>query len=472
MARILVIEDEPILRTNICDRLRAEGHEVVESGSGESGVELATLLAPDLVLTDLKLPGINGLAVLREIRRVNPRTMVVMLTAHGSEKTSVEALREGAYDYLDKPIDLKELVLLIDRAVSHCRALDGFEYSREVDRRMGTLPAIVGVSSNIRTVKNLVRQIAASPAIGLKDPPNVLITGETGSGKDLIAHAIHHEGPRKDGPFVHVNCTAVSETLFESELFGHIKGAFTDARTAKKGLIQVAEGGTIFLDEIGHLSTSMQAKLLVMLEKRMIRPVGATDERPVNVHIIAATNRDLQHAISRNEFRPDLFHRLRVFEVHLEALRDRREDIILLAEMFSRKHALRIGRAAPSLSAAAVDALRRYDWPGNVRELSNCIESALLVCDGSLVDERHLRLETNPGATALHVELTGSCRIEVDFEQGSPTLEQIELRIICAAFEHARQNVSRTARILGLTREAVRYRLAKANASPGSSQAG
>ena len=461
MARILVIEDESILRKNIVDRLKADGHDVVDAGSGEAGIELATLLAPDLVLTDLKLPGRDGLAVLREVKRVTPRTMVVLITAHGSQKTAVEALREGAYDYLTKPVELRELALLVGRAASHCRALDNVEYARAAERQHGTLEQIVGVSTNIRELKNRIRQFVASPAAALKNPPTILITGETGTGKDLVAHAIHNEGPRKDGPFVHVNCTAVSENLFESELFGHVKGSFTDARAAKKGLFEVADGGTIFLDEIGHLGAAMQAKLLLTLEKRTIRPIGATDERPIDVHIIAATNRDLPEAINRQEFRSDLYHRLLVFDLHLQALRERPEDILPLAEHFVRAHARRFGVSARRLSEGATAALRRHAWPGNVRELSHTIECAMLICDGDELSEHQSRLESARPPGPAESTLPGGFRIDIDFERGTPTLDEVELRIIQAAFEYTGRNLSRTARILGITREAVRYRLAK-----------
>jgi len=463
MARILVIEDEAILRKNIVDRLRAEGHELIDAGSGEAGVELASLLAPDLVLTDLRLPGMDGLSALREIKRTCPRTLVVLMTAHGSQKTAVDAIREGAYDYLTKPVELKELVLLVARAVSHARALENVEYARQAERDHGTLDRLIGVSANIRDVKNRIRQLAASPAMTVRDPPTVLINGETGTGKDLVAHAIHNEGPRRDGPFVHVNCTAVSETLFESELFGHLRGSFTDAKANKKGLFEVADGGTIFLDEIGHLGPAMQAKLLVTLEKRSIRPVGATDERPVNVHIVAATNRNLPEAIARNEFRADLYHRLRVFELRLQPLRERPEDIASLAERFVSLHARRFGMNVPRIRDSALAAMLRYAWPGNVRELANTIESGLLVCDGGELTERHLRLEHVASADHhVAVRLPGGQQITLDFERGSPTLDQVEQQILRAAYDYTGHNLSRTARILGLTREAVRYRLGKA----------
>jgi|CXWL01.1.fsa_nt_gi DNA-binding NtrC family response regulator len=462
MARILVVEDVPILRQNIADRLRADGHEVVDAGTGEAGVELATLLAPDLVLTDLRLPGMDGMAVLKDVKRISPRTMVVVLTAHGSEKSAVEALREGAYDYLHKPIDLKELALLIERAVSHCRALDGLEYLRETERRKGTLAALVGVSANLRDVKNLVRQLASSPAVGLQDPPTVLITGETGCGKDLVAHAIHNDGPRRDGPFVHVNCTAISEGLFESELFGHVKGSFTDARTNKKGLFQVADGGTIFLDEIGHMGPALQAKLLLTLENRTIRPIGATDERHINVHIIAATNRDLQEAIEKNDFRSDLYHRLRVFEIRLLPLRDRPEDILPIAETLIQKHATRFSKPAPVLSAAAQAALKKNPWPGNVRELSHTLESAILTCDEPELTEMQLRLNAFSYSNSGQFKSPGRFTVVMDFDNCAPTLDQAELQIIRAAFDYSGHNLRKTARILGLSREAIRYRLAKA----------
>lgn len=471
MARILVVEDEPILRQNIADRLRAEGHEVIDAGSGEAGVELATLLAPDLILTDLRLPGLDGMSLLKEVKRISPRIMVVMITAHGTERSAVEALREGAYDYLHKPIDLKELVLLVERAVSHCRALDGLEYLREAERQKGSLSALVGVSANIRHIKALVRQLASTPAVALKDPPTVLITGETGCGKDLIAHAIHNECARRNGPFVQINCTAISEALFESELFGHLKGSFTDARTNKKGLFQVAEGGTLFLDEIGHLNAALQAKLLLALEKRTIRPVGSTDERTINVHIIAATNRDLPEAVRTNELRADLYHRLRVFEIRVTPLRDRRDDIIPIAETLIQRHSRRFARTAPTLTPGAADALRQYDWPGNVRELSHTLESAILLCDDPELKAEQLRLKLAPQAARGRLDDRGRFMIEMDFETGTPTLDHLEAQIIRAAFEYSGRNLRKTARILGLTREAVRYRLAKADDRPESDRA-
>jgi len=451
MARILVVEDEPVLRRNIVDRLRAEGHELFDTPSGETGVELCTLLAPDLVLTDLRLPGIDGLEVLKRCKQVSARSMVVLVTAHGTQKTAIEAIRNGAYDYLNKPVELKELVLLVERAMSHGRALDNVRYVQDVERRRGRLDQIIGVSRNTQDIKQRIRRLVSSPAMTVQNPPTVLITGETGTGKDLIAHAIHNEGPRAGGPFVQVNCTAVSEHLFESELFGHVRGAFTDARTAKKGLFEVAEGGTLFLDEIGHMSTALQSKMLLVLETRRIRPVGATDERPVNVHVIAATNRDLQNAVAANEFRADLFHRLKVFELHLDPLRQRPEDILPLADAFVNLHSHRFRRATPRLTPAAADAIQAHPWLGNVRELSHVVESALLACDGDELLPRHLRISAEPATATMELSVNGRRCVNIDLRRGHPSLDEVQRLIVRAAFEELGRDIEKTACVLGLT---------------------
>jgi DNA-binding NtrC family response regulator len=462
MARILVIEDESILRKNICDRLRADGHDVFDAEGGEEGIELVGQLAPDLVLTDLRLPGIDGLDVLRGVKRTYPPTMVIMVTAHGTQETAVEAMREGAYDYLTKPVQLKELSLLIQRAVSHGRALDGVQYARDRERREGTLDQMIGASREMADLKHRVRQIAASPALKQPNPPTILISGETGVGKQLVAHAIHNEGPRAAGPFVHVNCTAVSEALFERELFGQVKGEYSGQEVeTRKGLFAVADGGTILLDEIGLLSPSMQAKLLLTIEHRTIRPVGSTDAHRVDVHILATTNRDLTDAMRRDQFRSDLYHRLRVLEIPVAPLRERRDDIERLASTFIDQHAARFGVSPPRLTDAARQCLNSHSWPGNVRELSHTIESALLLIDSDAIDARHLRLTSPLADAGLEIALPGGDRVVVDFKRGRPTMEEIEHRILAAAFAYTGENLSRTARILGLTREAVRYRLKK-----------
>lgn len=462
MARILLIEDEAILRRNIVDRIRADGHEVVDAGTAEAGIDLATLLAPDLVITDLRLPGQDGLHVLREVRRISPRCLVVLLTAHGSRDTALEAIRDGAYDYLTKPVELRDLMVLIERAIRHARALDAVECNRLSERRRGTLDAIIGVSPAIQELRLRVRQLAAAPAMKLRHPPTILIRGETGVGKTLLAHAIHNEGPRRDGPFVHVTAGGDDGADIETELFGD---AGHGGGVARRGLFEMARGGTLFLDEISRLPADARTRLSAVMERRTISVAGGAGERPIDVQIIAATQFDLRAAVQRGEFRGDLFHRLNEFVFEIPPLRERTEDVSALAAWFVGKHAERLGRPAPRLSDAAVAALQSCPWPGNAREMSHAIDRALLVCS-DCIEPEHLMLPVageSPGGGGLTIRLPGET-IELDFERDCLSLDEVEQRILRAAFAHTNGNLSRTARLLGLTREAVRYRLARSEA--------
>jgi DNA-binding NtrC family response regulator len=455
MARILVIEDEPILRRNVVDRLRAEGHELFDTPSGETGAELCTLLAPDLVLTDLRLPGIDGLNVLAQCRRVSPRTLVVLMTAHGTQQTAVEAIRTGAYDYLNKPVELKELVLLVERAMSHSRALDAVRYAREAVRGQGTLDQIVGVSPNTQGVKQRIVDLVGAMRNRNIDP--VLITGEPGTGKDLVAHVIHNEGPRKDGPFIHAKCTGIPGQLVESMLFGFVERLSSQQRDSGKGLFETAEGGTIYLDEIEHLSASVQGELSRVLETNRIRPVGAKNERPVDVHIIASSALRMNSNVDATDpLKPGLYDCLRSDAIRLLALRERRSDVRPLAGMFINRFVRRFKRGPVELADEAGAALEAYEWPGNVRELSQVIESAVLVCDGEEILPRHLQLGPRREDTRLRIRLGDSQSIDLDPHQRLPSLGEINRRIIQWAYEHLDQDVNRTAEALKISSEEVR----------------
>ncbi|HVP10504.1 MAG TPA: sigma-54 dependent transcriptional regulator [Phycisphaerae bacterium] len=459
MSRVLVVEDERILAKNLGEKLTAHGHDVNIAYTCRDALSMNEDFLPDVIVLDLRLPDGDGLALLPQFRTVSPSTNVIVVTAHGNERIAVDAMKAGAYEYLTKPIDLEELKIVVERAVDHRQMAESMSFLRDRQQEHSSLDRIVGQSEAVASLKETIQRLTRSEALRLCDPPLVLITGETGTGKDLVAQAIHYHGPRSKKPFIHVNCTAIPAALFESELFGHMRGAFTNAAQAKRGLFEVAEGGTIFLDEIGHLSPEMQMKLLHAIEHRGIRPVGSTEARSINVHIIAATNRDLQDAIDKGEFREDLYHRLHVVLIHLPPLRERPGDIPLLAEHFLALHCRRFGSAPRSFSEDAMKAMCRYSWRGNIRELNHAIESAVLQSTGSVIQAKDLPLIGGEPEPQIRVSMVGGRHIDLDFENGCPSLEEVEQTILQAAYDHTGQNLSRAARILGITREALRYRL-------------
>jgi len=462
MPSVLIVEDEQVLAKNLRTKLKAHGLDATVAHTGEEALKIFSSMLPDLVLLDIRLPGIDGLTLLPKLKAVSPSANVIVMTAHGSERVAVDAMRAGAFEYLTKPVDLEELQIVVNRALEHQQLTDNLSFLRSREEQRSGLDRIIGESAVIRGLKETIRRLTRTEVIALPEPPTVLIMGETGCGKDLVARAIHYEGPRRARPFIHVNCTALPATLFESELFGHVPGAFTNAVKAKRGLFEVANGGTIFLDEIGHLDADSQAKLLLAIEHRQVRPVGGTESRPINVHIIAATNRDLSAAVNANEFRRDLYHRLRVIEMIVPPLRSRREDIPLLAAYFLAAHCRRFGLTPKRLSDDALDTLARYNWLGNVRELSHVLESAVLQVDGSEVCDHDLRLgQEDASGHGLRIDLPGGKSISMDFNSGTPRLEEVEYTILSTAFDYFGRNLSRAARALGITREALRYRLNK-----------
>jgi len=462
MARVLIVEDEHVLARNCQEKLQAHGFEAKVAHDGKEALATNAKFCPDVIILDLRLPDADGLDLLPKLKAESPSTNVVVVTAHGNERTAVKAMKAGAHDYLTKPVDLEELRLIVGRAVEQQQVTDNLSFLRNQEEGYSGLDRIIGESQVIQDLKEMIRRLTRTEVLGLADPPTVLVTGETGTGKDLVARAIHYHGPRVKKPFIRVNCAALPASLFESELFGHLRGAFTGASQSKRGLFEVAHEGSIFLDEIGYLEPEMQAKLLHTIEQRVIRPVGGTETRPINVHVIAATNRDLQRAVEGDDFRRDLYHRLRVVEIYCPPLRARREDIPLLAAHFLALHCRRFGFVPKRFSDNAMSKLHEQSWRGNVRELSHLIERSVLQVEGEIINVADLPLAGVRDDGNIRIDLPGGRVIQMDFQNGSPTLDEVEQSILMVAYEHTNQNLSRAARILGITREALRYRLNKA----------
>ncbi|MFQ5883438.1 MAG: sigma-54-dependent transcriptional regulator, partial [Candidatus Methylomirabilales bacterium] len=369
-AKILVIDDEKLIRWTLEDVLRKEGYAVISTDSGEAGLKLVEEEGPDLILLDLRLPGMNGMEVLERVKEMQPEALVIILTAHGTVESAVGAMKKGAHDYLNKPFDVDETRVIIRKALETLELKkEVVQLRREHKERFGP-EDIIGVSEEIGEVLDLVKRIAQS------DATTVLIEGESGTGKELVAKAIHAQSARAKKPFMTINCTALPDTLVESELFGHEKGAFTDAKFPKKGLLELADGGTVLLDEVGDMHPPTQAKLLRVMEEKSFKRLGGTRDIHVDVRIIATTNRELSQQVSEGAFREDLYYRLKVVPIFIPPLRERPEDILPLAKHFVDRYTREFRRHVTGLSPEAVVLLLRYRWPGNVRELRNAIERA------------------------------------------------------------------------------------------------
>ncbi|HEV2749651.1 MAG TPA: sigma-54 dependent transcriptional regulator [Gemmatimonadales bacterium] len=455
---VLIVDDEQTLARSAKAFLVDHGYEAEVAGSGEQALELLERLQPDVVFADVRLPGMSGIDLLKRIREFDPVLPVIMLTAYGSIEGAVEAVKLGAFDYVKKPVDLEELKLLADRARENRQLKQELSYYRRRATEDGGFATMVGQSSAVRAILERARQIAE-----LEDTPPVLLTGETGTGKGLLARAIHASGVRAAKPFIEVNCTAIPATLMEAELFGHERGAFTDAKESKPGLFEAGEGGFLFLDEIGDVDLSMQGKLLRAIEDRAVRRVGSVRERKIDVRIIAATNRDLEREVQRERFRSDLYFRLAVIVLHVPPLRERGEDVLLLTEHFLRVLNAKYGRAVREISAPARELLLSYPWPGNVRELSHVIERAVLWSRGPELEVEHLSL-TSPdhGTPAERPAVASSPSLP---PQGVD-LAHWEKAMIERAMRDAGGNQTKAAQRLGISRDTLRYRLRKFGLQP------
>ena len=446
--RVLVVDDEELIRWSLVERLRADGHEVIEAGTAAEALDKAEH-GVDLVLLDYKLPDEDGLAVLRKLRGLDPDTIVLMLTAHKDVKIVVEAMKGGAFDYATKPFDLDDVALRVSRALEATRMRRELRLLRDSLARPYSLGSIIGDSEAMQRGKSLIRKIATSPG------STVLLTGESGTGKDLAAKVIHYLSSRAARPFLNITCSALPDTLLESEMFGHERGAFTDARQQKRGLLEQAEDGTVFLDEIGEMAPQLQAKLLRFLEDKTFRRVGGSGDITVDVRVIAATNSDLEEGVKSGSFRDDLFYRLNVLRVELPSLRERRADIPLLTQYFVDTFSREFKRPVAGFSQATETLLKAHGWPGNVRELRNLIERAVLLCESDVLqpsDFESLKTHASPSG-----EAGGQFQLPPD----GVDLEEVEKSLVIQALERSGGNQTRAAAMLGLHRDQIRYRIEK-----------
>jgi two-component system, NtrC family, response regulator AtoC len=444
MPTVLVVDDEQLIRWSLGERLKADGLHIVEAGTAHEALER---FGPDidLVLLDYRLPDSDGLRVLKKMKVTQPDVPIILLTAFSSIETAVEAMKQGAYHYANKPFNLDEIALVVAKALETTALRREVRALRASRSEPYGLSRIVGDAAAMETLRALLQRIAASPA------STVLLTGESGTGKDLAAKIIHYNSDRSARPFMNITCSALPEALLESELFGHERGAFTDARQQKTGLLESAEGGTVFLDEIGEMVPALQAKLLRFLEEKSFKRVGGAADIHVDVRVIAATNRDLEDAVEQGKFRADLYYRLNVMQVQLPPLREHPSDTPLLVnfyvDQFNREFRKQVRGASPE----ALDLLRGYRWPGNIRELRNAVERAMLLADGDWLEPSHFPIAVSRRSA------TGA----YDLPEEGVSLEQVERQLVIQALSRTGWNHTKAAALLGLNRDQIRYRIEK-----------
>jgi DNA-binding NtrC family response regulator len=457
MPTLLLVEDEAVLARHLVTILTHEGYDVRHADTIGAGRKVAAETPVDIALLDLRLPDGSGLDLLETLTAADPGLPVIMMTAYGSVADAVQAIKRGAADYVQKPFEPDEISVKLQQALRAARQRREISYYRERGAATGS---ILGESPAAERLRQLVERVARSSGGPGAPAPTVILFGETGSGKGHVARALHAGGGRRGGPFIEVNCTALPETLVEAELFGYEKGAFTDAKTARAGLLETAEGGTLFLDEIGHISAALQSKFLKVIEEKTVRRVGATATRKVDVQIVAATNRDLEAAVSLGEFREDLYQRLCVAVIRIPPLREREGDAVHLAHTFLAEACRRYALPQRRLSAEADAAIAHHPWPGNVRELGNTMERVALFSDNDPVTPEDLGLSILPSAVA-RVTPSPSGEVEIEFPKQGVSLEAVEKALVMRALQEAAGNQSAAARLLGVSRDTLRYRLEK-----------
>src|SRR6187549_2124695 len=449
--RVLIVEDEPSTRVGLTELVRTWGFTADSAGDGEEALQRITVFRPSIIISDLVMPRRDGLELLRALKDDGSDYTVVILTAQGSVESAVEAIKEGAYDYLTKPIDPQRLKIMLDKIVERQDTLREVKTLRRQLREQGSFGSMIGSSPTMRKVYQVVEQAAPTSA-------SVLIWGDSGTGKELVAQMIHQLSPRAQQPFVPINCAAIPETLLESEIFGHEKGAFTGAQDRRQGCFELADHGTLFLDEIAEMTPATQVKLLRVLQERTFRRLGGRQEQSVDVRVIAATNIDPADAVQKGKLREDLYYRLNVFAIRLPTLRDRKEDLPLLIQAFINEFNQRNQRSIAGVDHQAMRLLESYQWPGNVRELRNVIERATILAPGPFIEIAHL-------PPVLTAEPSPVSQPQVALAPGT-TVEEAERRLIMMTLQHTRDNKTRAAEILGISLKTLHNKLNKLRLRP------
>jgi two-component system, NtrC family, response regulator AtoC len=458
--KVLVIDDEQLIRWSFEKQLSSHGFKVLSAQDGEEGLRLFELNEPEIVFLDNKLPGIQGLEVIPKLKSVREDAHIIFMTAYGSIETAVSAMKLGAIDYVNKPFTFQEIFTIIDNIKTKINLTNEVQLLRRQQKDKVTFDNIVGTSAVMKGIIHLAKKIAKTSST------NVLLLGESGTGKDIFAKAIHNESERSEKPFVTINCSSLPDTLLESELFGHEQGAFTDAKKQKKGLFEVADGGTVFLDEIGEMNLPTQVKLLGVLENRNIRRLGGARDIPVDIRIIAATNKDLPGAILDKSFREDLYYRLKVFQIVLPPLRDHAEDIPFLTDYFLSQFNRQFGKCIKNAEEDVKNLLMEYKWPGNIRELRNVVERAVILEMDKVLHTDSLPQEIAGVSLYKTVDVNNSSnplRFSNHGDVESVSLYGIEKQTIMQALQLERSNQTRAAKRLGITRDTLRYKMKKYN---------
>jgi len=449
--RVLIVEDDAAARVGLEQLVKSWGFIAESASDGEEALEKVTSFRPAIVITDMVMPRMDGLALLRALPQTGADVTTLLLTAQGTVETAVEAMKEGAYDYLTKPVDIQRLKILLDKIVERLETLREVKSLRRQLREQGAFGSLIGNSPEMRKIYQVVEQAAPTAA-------SVLITGESGTGKELVAQTIHQLSPRATFPFIAINCAAIPETLLESEIFGHEKGAFTGAADRRQGCFELADRGTLFLDEIGEMTPATQVKLLRVLQERRFRRLGGRVEQSVDVRVIAATNIDPVEAVAKGTLREDLYYRLNVFAFRLPTLRERKEDMPLLVQAFINEFNTRNQKAIAGLDQQAMRIIEHYNWPGNVRELRNVIERATILAPGPFIEAKHL-----PPVLAEEPVVPNQPQLEL---APGTTVEEAERRLIMMTLAHTRDNKTRAAEILGISLKTLHNKLNKLRLRP------